>query len=227
MRKRIISSIIIVLSIAIIGACARKQRPDETTEQFKQYRRAFHSAEVIYGIDALGDQIEIIKDGGLIPADAARGAIDYTDQILSAADEVALALEQGLPGTRFDKIRDVIKRFKLAEANGAIKFGSTKAKAKFYAALATVEVSINLVEAFNVGNNERVKSLSAQRAVQLRNMRDEGTEPWWIDTIVRLTQLANEISALSPLDAPQIWPQVHTRSEQSHQKNSVRKMSWN
>lgn len=224
MKKYLVSFLIFSL---LLAACARGPKPGENPAEFASYRKAFHTAEAIYSLDALADLVEILKDGNVILIDPARGAVDYIDQIQFAVDEIAAGLETGFPKEKFEKAREIIKRMKLAVENGAIKFLQSSGKTYFYNIVGAVELSINLIEAFALNNKERVASLSDQRAMQIRALRSGAPRDlWWASALERATRLATEISGFSPLDAAKIWPLLRDRSQVAHDKNRVRIAAW-
>lgn len=214
-----------LLAISLTG-CQRKQRPDETVDDYTKYRRALHSAEVIYLLDTLGDLFEIFKEAGVVSAGSGKTAIDFTDRGLTAFDEAAKLLRDGLPASGFDKARAVIVSFKAAVGSGAIRFSSEKAQAYYFNAVATVEVAINLIEAVNAENKEKAAKLNQERLAKASAMRQQVSEPWWNQAIVRSTLLATEIASLAAQETPEIWSAAVARSASAHSKNSGRLTNW-
>lgn len=225
--KKVIAYLLVaVLFSACVVGCQRKQRPDETADDYTKYRRALHSAEVIYSLDALGDLFEIFKNGGVISAGSGKTAIDFTDRGLIAFDEIAKLLRDGLPTSGFDKARAVVGSFKAAVNSGAIRFNSEKAQAYYFNAVATVEVTINLLEAINAGNKEKAAKLNQERLAKASAIRQQVSEPWWNTAIVRSTLLATEIASLAAQETPDIWAAATARSTAAHQKNAGRLANW-
>jgi len=82
------------------------------------YKKAFYSAHVVYGIDLFGDLFEIFLNGGVIELGSAKKAYEVADGGLTAFDEIAKLLKDGLPVSGFDKARTIIVSAKSAIANG-------------------------------------------------------------------------------------------------------------
>lgn len=227
-KRKLLKTTMALLLIAsmLASACTRRQNAGESAEDFAKYRRAFYSAEVVYGIDTLGDVMEILKNAGVVSASGASAAVGFTDQTLYGVDEVTVLLENGLPGSKFDKARTGIDSFKKAVEAGAIRFTDDKAKTLYFNIVATVEVSVNLWEAFAQNKPKEVQEFAKERQRKARDLQQQMQEPWWNTIMIRGTRLATEISALSPLSAPEIWPQVRERSRQAHEKNARRKAEW-
>ncbi len=218
--------IAVLFIISLAAGCARKPHADETASDYAKYRKALYSAEVVYGVDLLGDVLEIFKGAGVLTTPSARAGVEYTDQGLVVIDEFTDAIEKGLPLGKFDKARDVIARVKNAIANGAIKFNSEKAQTYYFSILSTVEVSINLLEAYSANKQSDVDKLLKSRTAKARALQERVAEPWWNTVIVRGTQLATDIATISPLDAAQIWPKVRDKSKATHAENKVRLATW-
>lgn len=226
LQKTLAQFLIVVLISVGLAGCQRKQRPDETADDYTKYRRALHSAEVVYSLDALGDLFEIFKNGGVISAGSGKTAIDFTDRGLIAFDEIAKLLRDGLPTSNFDKARAVVGSFKAAVNSGAIKFNSEKAQAYYFNAVATVEVTINLLEAINAGNKEKAAKLNQERLAKASTVRQQVNEPWWNQAIVRSTLLATEVASLAAQETPDIWTATFARSGVAHDKNRNRLAGW-
>ena len=188
------------------------------------YKKAFYSAHAVYGIDALGDMFEIFQRGGVIELAAAKKAYQIADAGLFAVDEIAALLERGLPANTFEKARTFIASFKSAISAGAIKFKSPKAESIYFNTVATVEVTINLIEAINAGRKKEVGELENQQKVagvkaKAAVAQAQSETAWYQEAIVRGSTLASELSILSNEDAPVIWEAVKNRSAATHAEN--------
>lgn len=212
---------ILVLSTLPFAGCAKKN-PEPG------YKKAFYSAQLIYGIDTLGDIFEILKNGNVLQVPGAKAAIDFTDRGLTAADEIVSLIEQGLATGNFDKVRQVIAGVKAAVANGVIRFTDQRANEIYNNVIGTIEITINLVEAARANNQPEVERLEAQRAQKAKALRQTTRQviPWYQNALVRTTAMITEIATLSPLNAPEIWAAVHARSESAHRKNQTRLSTW-
>lgn len=206
------------LFLAPLSACARRDGD-------AAYKKAFYSAHVVYGLDALGDLFEIFKDGGVLGADGFKKSIEVTNDGLIAYDELVELLEKGWPVGSFDKARTVIERFKSAVANGAIKFNSPKAQSAYANTVATIEVTVNLLEAINAGRKGEVKRLEAEqkaKATAAKASIAQADPAWYQSAIVRGSRLATELSILSSAETVDIWSAVRQRSAEAHVKNRQR-----
>lgn len=226
--RKTLATVLVLLLIAstLATGCTRRQHAGESAEDFAKYRKAFYSAEVVYGVDTLGDVMEILKNANVVSASGASSAVGFTDQALYGVDEVVVLLENGLPGNKFEKVRTSIDAFKKAVDAGAIRFNDSKAQTLYFNFVATVEVSVNLWEAFAQNKPKEVQAFARERLQRSRDLQQQMQEPWWNSIMIRGTRLATEISGLSPLSAPDIWPQVRERSRQAHEKNARRKAEW-
>jgi hypothetical protein len=191
----------------------------------KAYKKAFYSAQVVYGIDLFGDLFEIFKNGGVIDDSGAKKAYEIADAGLTAFDEIAKLIKDGLPISGFDKARTIIAAAKSAVANGAIKFKSPKAQAIFGDVTTTIEITINLVEAINAGRKPDVARLEAEQKAKAASAQAaiaQADPTWYQSAIVRGSLLVSELSVLSQAEAPKIWDALKDRSAIVHQENGIR-----
>ena len=189
------------------------------------YKKAFYSAHAVYGIDALGDMFEIFQRGGVVELASAKKAYQVADSGLFAVDEIAALLEKGLPVNNFEKARTIVASFKSAVAAGAIKFKSPKAESIYANTVATIEVTINLIEAINAGRKKEVAELETQQQVAAAKTKAavaQAESAWYQDAIVRGSTLASELSILSNEEAPVIWEALKNRSAVTHAENRNR-----
>lgn len=194
------------------------------------YKKAFYSAQLVYGVDALGDLFEIFKNGSVMIAASAKAGVGFTEKGLVVADEITKALEEGLPTDGFARARGVVALFKDAIANGVITFKDERAATIYANSIATIEITINLLEAIKANNQPEVASLEAQRNAKVKatkvSTKAAVSVPWYQDAIVRVTQLVTDVQILSPSAAPEIWKAVRAKSAQTHNENQARLAGW-
>jgi len=189
------------------------------------YKKAFYTAHAVYGLDALGDLFEIFQKGGVVTIDGAKKGYQITDEGLLAVDEIGNLLKNGLPVNSFDRARTIIASIKQAVANGAIKFKSDKAQSAYANTVATIEVTINLIEAVNAGRKKEAAELEKQQkaqAAQAQAAVAQAEATWYQEAIVRGSLLASELTVLSNAEAPEIWVQLEQRSKETHLENRRR-----
>lgn len=220
MKNRKLKSIALIAlllagnALAFVG-CAK--RGGDTA-----YKKAFYTAHVVYGIDALGDMFEIFQRGGVIDVEGAKKAYQTADAGLFAVDEIGALLEKGLPVNNFEKARTFIASLKSAVAAGAIKFKTPKAQSVYDNTVATVEITINLIEAINAGRKKEAAQLETEQKVagaKAQAAVAQAESAWYQEAIVRGSTLASELSILSNEDAPAIWNAVKNRSAATHAEN--------
>ncbi len=215
---------ILILSTIFAGCAKKNPEPG--------YKKAFYSAQLVYGIDTLGDLFQIFKVGDVMQAASAKSAVGFTERGLVVADEVTKALEDGLPTDGFARARGVIALFKDAVANNVITFKDERAANIYANSVATIEITLNLLEAIKANNQPEVARLELQRKEKAKaatakiSPRLAATIPWYQEAIVRVTQLVTDVAVLSPGVAPDIWKAVHTKSAATHQENAARLASW-
>lgn len=203
---------------ALMVGCAKKGG-DPT------YKKAFYSAHIVYGVDTLADLFEIFKNGGVIGDASYRKAIEISNKGLTSFDELVELLEKGWPVGGFDKARTIVSQFKDAVANGAIKFMSPKAQGAYANIVATVEVTINLLQAVRAGNQPEVKRLEAEQKAKASAVKAsiaQADPTWYQNAIVRATRLATDLSLLSNAEPAAIWDAVRAKSKEAHDKNAAR-----
>lgn len=189
------------------------------------YKKAFYSAHAVYDLDALGDLFVIFRDGGVLSEDGLKTAIELTDSGLIVVDEIVKLVEQGLPASGFDKARTFINSVKSAVSRGAIKLTSPKAVSVYSNSIATIEVTINLIEAISAGRKGDVAALEAeqkQKAVATKAAIAQADPAWYQTAIVRASLLVSELSVLSEAEAPAIWQALKDRSVIVHEENRIR-----
>jgi len=189
------------------------------------YKKAFYTAHAVYGLDTLGDMFEIFQRGNVLSVDGAKKGYQITDEGLLAVDEIGNLLKNGLPVNSFDRARVIIGAMKQAVSNGAIKFKSQKAADAYANTVATVEVTINLIEAINAGRKKEVEQLEKEqkaKAAQAQASVAQAESAWYQDSIVRASRLASELTILSNAEAPAIWEALQQRSGEAHAKNRAR-----
>ena len=219
-----------VMAAMVFGgaACKRKQRADETAEQFKKYKQANYWAQTVYGVDALSDLFEIFKNGGVVDANSAKEAVKVIEQASFGLDEVGLNLKNGLPaGNKFEKARAVVASLDAAINAGAIKFKSERAQNYYLDAKATVEVAINLLEAASQGNEvaaAKFEALAEDRIARLQ--QGQGEPRWWNNAIVRITRLLSDARVVASKETPDIWAAGEAKSAEAHSKNTNRLATW-
>ena len=221
MKRKVTHALLaLFLASAILpfAGCARKGGD-------AAYKKAFYTAHAVYGLDALGDLFEIFQKGGVVTVDGAKKGYQITDEGLLAVDEIGNLLKNGLPVNSFDRARTIIGAIKQAVANGAIKFKSPKAESAYANTVATIEVTINLIEAINAGRKKEAAELEKQqkaKAAQAQAAVAQAEATWYQDSIVRASLLASELTVLSNAEAPQIWAALEQRSKESHAENCAR-----
>ena len=215
------SALLAFLVLSGLTGCAKKN-PEPG------YKGAFYSAQLVYGVDALGDIFEILKDGNVLTPENAKAAIGFTDRGLIAVDEITKIVEQGLATGNFDRVRQVINGIKSAVANGVIVFKDARANEIYNNVIGTIEITINLVEAARANDQARIKTLEAERATKSKALKAGARNviPWYQNALVRTTALITEVSTLSPLPPADIWAKVHERSAAAHAKNQRRLSTW-
>lgn len=219
-RKVTYALLALFLTSAILPFAGCARRGGDTA-----YKKAFYTAHAVYGLDALGDLFEIFQRGGVITSDSAKKAYQITDEGLLAVDEIGNLLKNGLPVNSFDRTRTIIAAMKQAVANGAIKFKSQKAADAYANTVATVEVTINLIEAINAGRKKEVAQLEKEqkaKAAQAQAAVAQAEAAWYQESIVRASLLASELTVLSNAEAPQIWAALEQRSKDTHSENRAR-----
>jgi len=211
---------VLILSSLTVGCSKKNPEPG--------YKAAFYSAQLVYGVDALGDIFEILKDGNVLTPESAKAAIGFTDRGLIAVDEITKIVEQGLATGNFDRVRQVINGIKSAVANGVIVFKDARANEIYNNVIGTIEITINLVEAARANDQARIKTLEAERATKSKALKAGARNviPWYQNALVRTTALITEVSTLSPLPPADIWAKVHERSAAAHAKNQRRLSTW-
>lgn len=189
------------------------------------YKKAFYTAHAVYDLDALGDLFEIFEKGGVLNAVSADKAYQLTDEALIVVDETGNLLEKGLPANTFDRTRTIINAIKQAVASGAIKFKSQKAQDVYANSVATIEVTVNLIEAINAGRKKEVEQLEKEQQVQAAKTKAaiaQAETAWYQEAIVRGSLLASELTVLSNAETPAIWSALKQRSAETHAENRRR-----
>ena len=200
------------------SACARRDGD-------AAYRKAFYTAHAVYDLDALGDLFQIFEKGGIITPQGADKAYQLTDEALIVVDETGHLLEQGLPANTFDRTRVIIGAIKQAVASGAIKFKSQKAQDVYANSIATIEVTVNLIEAINAGRKNEIERLEKEQkasAAKTKASIAQADPTWYQDAIVRGSLLASELTVLSNAETPAIWAALKQRSAETHAENRLR-----
>ncbi len=219
-RKVTYALLALFLTSAILPFAGCARRGGDTA-----YKKAFYTAHAVYGLDALGDLFEIFQRGDVISVDGAKKAYQITDEGLLAVDEIGNLLKNGLPVNSFDRARTIIAAIKQAVANGAIKFKSPKAESAYANTVATVEVTINLIEAINAGRKKEVEQLEKEQKAKAATAQAsiaQADPTWYQNAIVRGSLLASELTVLSNAEAPQIWEALEQRSRDTHIENRTR-----
>lgn len=222
-RRRAIFLSIILLA-GLISGCIRKI-DGETPEQFKARKKAIYSAQIVAALAGLSDLNEILVDGQVLDRSSGAGLTDINDRALAAADVLRERLKTGFDAVAIGKFRDAIGDIEKARAAGVIKFKSTKAQEFYFGAVATVEVSLNLIEALQAGKREPSVRSAQDRAIQ--RLHAGSDEPkWWNQAIVKAAEIARITAAQGAMDTATAWADADARSAELHAKNKTRMEAW-
>jgi hypothetical protein len=214
----------IVLLIGMISGCIRKI-DGETAEQFKARKKAIYSAQIVTGLAGLSDLNEILVDGQVIDRAGGASLTDINDRALAAADILRERLKTGFDAGAIGKFRDAIADIEKARAAGVIRFKSTKAQEFYFGAVATVEVSLNLIEALQAGQREPSVRSAQDKAIQRLQVGSD--EPkWWNRAIVKAAEIARIMAAQGALDTSTAWADADARSANLHAKNKALLETW-
>lgn len=220
MKRKVTYALLALFLSATLAFSGCARRDGDTA-----YKKAFYTAHAVYDLDALGDLFEIFEKGGVLNAASADKAYQLTDEALIVVDETGNLLEKGLPANTFDRARTIIGAIKQAVASGAIKFKSQKAQDVYANSVATIEVTVNLIEALNAGRKKEVAQLEKEQQAQAARTKAaiaQAESVWYQEAIVRGSLLASELTVLSNAETPAIWAALKQRSVEAHAENRLR-----
>lgn len=210
--------------IAVGASCVRKMA-GETPEQTKTRKRAIYSAQVITGLSGLSDLTEILADAQTVSRSSAYKLVEIDERALSSVDILREQLRTGFDAGAIGKVRNVIADIDQARQSGAITFNSEKALNFYFDAVATVEVSLNLIEAIQAGQKEPSVRVAGSRALQ--SLQSGSSEPkWWNRAIVKATEIYRIMAEQGAMDTAGAWADGDQRSKQLHERNKARLDAW-
>jgi hypothetical protein len=170
----------------------------------------------IYALVPPGKRLIILSDFKLVEID---------DRALSATDTLHERLKTGFDADAIATVRNVLTDIEKARKAGAITFKSQKAAEFYFEAIASTEVTLNLIEALQSGRREPSIRAAGDRAMQ--RLQAGADEPrWWNRAIVKVTEIARIMTAQGALDTPTAWADGDERSAKLHAKNKALLEAW-
>jgi hypothetical protein len=225
MGKRHFHSFALSLLLAALAPSCVRKIDGETPDQLKARKKAIYSAQVVTGLSGLTDLAEILVESKVLDPASGRTLIDIDERALAATDALRDRLKTGFDAGAIGKIRNVLTDIEAARKNGALAFKSQKAADFYFEAVASLEVTLNLIEALQAGNREPSARAAADRA--LSRLREGSTEPkWWNSAIVKATEIARILAAQGSLDTEAAWLDGNERSTRLHTKNQALLEAW-
>ena len=218
-------TISLLLLVALFADACVKKIAGESPEAFKARKKAIYSAQVVTSFGALTDLSEIFVESAVLDKSGGVKTIELADKALTAADTFRERLQVGFDANKFQALRQAIADIEKARKDGAFTFKSQKAADFYFDALATTEVTLNLIEALQAGTKEpSTRAIAQQTADRLRAGSDE--PKWWNRAIVKATEIARILAAQGSMDAATAWADADARSKAIHAKNKSLLESW-
>jgi hypothetical protein len=216
--------LIVVLLAGLVSGCVKKI-DGETPEQLKARKRAIYSAQVVTSISGMSDLTEILVDSQVLDPSSGFKLVEINDRALSAVDTLRERLKAGFDAGAIATVRNVLTDIEKARKAGGISFKSQKAADFYFEAIASTEVTLNLIEALQAGRREPSIRAAGDRALQ--RLQAGADEPkWWNRAIVKATEIARIMAAQGALDTPTAWADGDERSAILHAKNKVLLETW-
>src|SRR5262249_46697485 len=216
--------LIVVLLAGFVSGCIKKI-DGETPEQLKARKKAIYSAQVVTSLSGLSDLTEILVDSQVLDHSSGIKLVEIDDRALSAADTLRDCLRTGFDTGAIASVRNVLTDIEKARKAGVITFKSQKAADFYFEAIASTEVTLNLIEVLQAGRREPSIRAAGDRALQ--NLRAGSDEPrWWNRAIVKATEIARILAAQSAMDTPTAWADGDERSAKLHVRNKALLEAW-
>ncbi len=221
--KRAIFMLVVLLA-GFSASCVRRIE-GETPEQFKTRKKAIYSAQVVTSLGGLTDLMEIFVESQVLDRNSGFRLVDLNDQALVTSDTLRERLQTGYDANVIKAVREVLDDIEKARKAGAITFKSSKAAEFYFEAIASIEVTLNLIEAVQAGTREPSIRAAGDRALQ--RLQAGADEPkWWNRAIVKATEIARILAAQGSMDAATAWADAKARSEALHTKHNALRDAW-
>lgn len=224
MKRRIALSSIFLLLAGFTFSCVRKM-DGETADQLRARKKAIYSAQVVTGLSGLSDLTEILVDSQVLDLSSGSKLIEIDERALSSVDTLRERLKTGFDAGAITKVRDILADIEKARKAGIITFESQKAADFYFEAIASTEVTLNLIEVLQAGRREPSIRAAGDRALQ--RLQAGADEPkWWNRAIVKATEIARIMAAQGALDTEAAWLDGDERSARLHAKNKALLEAW-